>query len=294
MKRILVPCDFSKPSEEAFRTAVSIASQSKGEIHVLYVMDITFLHGNPTLSHAYAFNLKFLKDEENEAERKFQSLWNKYAPLTLPIKFRHTIGSLLPDVESYVQQNEIDLIIMGTHGAGHAEWGSNTEKIVRLAKVPVLSIRQHQSRPVRNIIVPVIPGWTDEHFNAKVKKLQDFYQAKIHLLWINTPHAFSSDTSSRESLQQFANSNKFTNYSVNIRSDYTVEEGIYRFAKESNSDMIAMATHGWTGFKRLIRGSIAEDIVSHIGLPVWTVQHTQKQALETENASEPLGTHARA
>jgi len=61
MKNILIPCDFSKPAEEAFRFAVNIAKQNDGQVHVLYVIDITFLHGNPTLSNAFAFNAGFLK-----------------------------------------------------------------------------------------------------------------------------------------------------------------------------------------------------------------------------------------
>ena len=284
MKRILVPCDFSKPSEEAFRTAVSIASKGDGEIHVLYVMDITFLHGKPTLSHAYAFNLNFLKDEETEAERKFQALWEKHAPLTLPVKFRYTIGSLLSDIDNYVRQYKIDLIVMGTHGAGNFGWGSNTEKVVTLVKIPVLSIRQHPTNPVQNVIVPVLPGWTDTHFITEVNKLQEFYKATIHLLWINTPHEFKSDASSREDLQQFAANTGLSNYSLNTRSDYTVEEGIYRFAKEINADMIAMATHGRTGLARRLRGSIAGDIVSHIDIPVWTIQPNKSGLGKTENA----------
>ncbi len=61
MKNILVPCDFSKPAEDAFRFAIDIAKRSGGEVHVLYVIDMTSLHGHPTLSNAYAFNRPFFE-----------------------------------------------------------------------------------------------------------------------------------------------------------------------------------------------------------------------------------------
>lgn len=270
MKKILVPCDFSTPAQEAFKFAVRIAQQSKGEIHVLYILDITFLRGNPSLSHSYAFNVSFLKEMEVEAEAKFRTMWERYSPLTLPVKFRHSIGSLVEDVESYIRANEIDLIIMGTHGESQARWGTNTEKIVRHSPVPLLAIRREPGKDVKNIVVPVIPDQPDKGFCDKLKQLQFFFNSSLQLLWINTPRIFKNDSDAQEDLQKFATRGGLTNYSIHVRSDYEVEEGIYRFARDNDSDMIAMGTHAWKGLVHIFNGSIAEDIVNHIHLPVWT------------------------
>lgn len=89
MKRILVPCDFSDTAMEAFKFAISITQQVKGELHVLHVLDMTFLGGSPSLSHAYAFNVQFLRDLEKEAEEKFQTMWERFSPQTLGVKFHH-------------------------------------------------------------------------------------------------------------------------------------------------------------------------------------------------------------
>lgn len=268
MKNILVPCDFSKPAEEAFKFAVTIASQSQGEIHVLYVVDITFLRGNPTLSNTYAFNVNFVKEIEQESDQKFQKMWSKYAPMTMKIKFRHVISSLTSEVENYIITNKIDLVVMGTHGEGNATVGSNTEKIVRNVTVPVLSIRTAPEH-IKNIVLPVLPNWTGEQFVAEVKHLQSFFDAKIHLLYVNTPLFFKSDPDSTRDLAVFAKAN-FQNYSVNVCSDYTIDDGIRHFAKKINADMIAMGTHAWKGLAHLIIGSTAEDVVNHIKMPIWT------------------------
>ncbi|HNC29142.1 MAG TPA: universal stress protein, partial [Cyclobacteriaceae bacterium] len=53
-------------------------------------------------------------------------------------------------------------------------------------------------------------------------------------------------------------------------SDFSIEHGIYAFAKETNSDLIAMGTHAWKGFIYLLAGSIAEDLVNHVDFPIWT------------------------
>jgi nucleotide-binding universal stress UspA family protein len=269
MKRILVPCDFSTPAEEAFKFAVKIVQQSKGELYVLHVLDITFLQGNPSLSHSYAFNVSFLKDMQQEANEKFHRMWEKYCPITLGVKFNHIIGTLIPDVEAYIQEKDIDLVVMGTHGAGSAGLGSNTKKIVRRSPVPVLAIHKAPEKDIENIVFPVLPDRDQEQLVLEVKKLQHFFQAKLHLLWINTPLIFKPDSESTHQLQQYAEQ-RFCDYTVNIRSDYTVESGITRFAREIDADMIAMGTHGWKGIINLLTGSIAADMVTHLTTPIWT------------------------
>jgi nucleotide-binding universal stress UspA family protein len=44
MKKILVPCDFSKPAINAFRLALGIAQQSKGTVHLLHVIELPVMH----------------------------------------------------------------------------------------------------------------------------------------------------------------------------------------------------------------------------------------------------------
>ncbi len=52
-----------------------------------------------------------------------------------------------------------------------------------------------------------------------------------------------------------------------------VPEGeILAFAEEENVDLIVMATHGWTGMRHLVLGSVAEKVVRHSSVPVLTVK----------------------
>jgi nucleotide-binding universal stress UspA family protein len=47
-----------------------------------------------------------------------------------------------------------------------------------------------------------------------------------------------------------------------------VEKGILHFAKDSNSDVIAVSTHGRKGISHFLNGSISEDLVNHAKRPV--------------------------
>ena len=71
-------------------------------------------------------------------------------------------------------------------------------------------------------------------------------------------------------MQNFARKLNLENYTMNVFSDRSEEEGILHFASGINADLIAMATHGRTGFAHVLVGSIAEDVVNHAGRPVLT------------------------
>ncbi len=197
-------------------------------------------------------------------------MWEKYCPLTLPATFEHTIGSLVPDILNHIQENAIDLVVMGTHGEGDGNWGSNADKVIRRSPVPVFAIRKDPGRDIKKIVVPVSPNQMDTRFSERLKKLQSFFGASLHFLWINTPRIFRNDSEALDELRSFTKSGNFENCEIEVRTDYNVEEGIYRFARDIDADMIAMGTHGWTGLTHFFTGSIAEDLVNHVNLPVWT------------------------
>ena len=63
---------------------------------------------------------------------------------------------------------------------------------------------------------------------------------------------------------------QLTDYTINVFNDVSEEEGIIYFADSIDADLIAMATHGRTGFAHVLAGSIAEEVVSHSRRPVLT------------------------
>jgi nucleotide-binding universal stress UspA family protein len=74
----------------------------------------------------------------------------------------------------------------------------------------------------------------------------------------------------REYMEKFAKKLGLKNYTINIFNDITEEDGIIYFAETIEADLIAMATHGRTGFAHVMAGSIAEDVVGHAKRPVLT------------------------
>jgi nucleotide-binding universal stress UspA family protein len=110
----------------------------------------------------------------------------------------------------------------------------------------------------------------EEVFSRVIKKTQQIYDSTVHLVRINTAGNFQRDAVVKKSMADFARKLQLKNFTINVFNDLTEEEGIIYFAESINADMIAMATHGRTGFAHVLAGSIAEDVVSHSKRPVLT------------------------
>ena len=61
------------------------------------------------------------------------------------------------------------------------------------------------------------------------------------------------------------------NCSINIYNSLNEESGIQKFSASINADLIAMTTHGKTGFMKMISPSITESLVNHSEIPVLSV-----------------------
>jgi nucleotide-binding universal stress UspA family protein len=130
----------------------------------------------------------------------------------------------------------------------------------------------------KNVVYATSLNKDEEVFSRIVRKTQQLYDGVIHLVHINTPANFQRDVDVRRRMLEFAKKLQLKNCTFNIFNDFTEEEGIIYFAEQVNADLIAMATHGRTGFAHVISGSIAEDVVKHSKRPVLTfvIKHRKK------------------
>ncbi|MCB0446309.1 MAG: universal stress protein, partial [Gelidibacter sp.] len=105
------------------------------------------------------------------------------------------------------------------------------------------------------------------------KQAVDFaksFDAKIHLLMVNTPNNFNTTEVSNKRIREFIKDYPFNNFSINIYNDETVEKGILNFSKMIDADLIGISTHGRQGISHFFNGSISEDLVNHAKRPVIT------------------------
>jgi nucleotide-binding universal stress UspA family protein len=281
MKRILVPCDFESPALEAFKFAVNLAALTEGELFVLNVLDLPVVSESALGIPQYAFSPELLKDLKAEANKNFAKLKESHVP-TMPVTFACIQGPVRPTIREYITAQNIDQVIMGTHGSrGWEEFfiGSNTEKIVRTTSVPVFAIRKAVDvAHIKNIVFPTTLELHQHELVDKVKELQKVFHAKLHVLIVDTPSRQGRAREEMDAFEEFVKHYKLTDYTENVRNDAYEQDGILNFAKEINADMIAMGTHSRRGLAHLFSGSIAEEVLHHSNYLLWTctMKHKKK------------------
>lgn len=285
MKKIIVPTDFSKPSQLAIDAAADIARKAKAELVLLHVIEEATggsfnVEGEAMYGDAEnkLFTVKLIERARKQLEK--QATDQKLADVKVKQLLR--MGTPFHGIQTIITEQKADLVVMGTSGRGQLEEmiiGSNTEKVVRHAHCPVLTVQKKPAKSdFKNIVYATSLNTDEDVFSRIVRRTQQLYDSTIHLVHINTPGNFQRDIVVRKSMQEFAKRLQLKNFTINIFNDNTEEEGIIYFADYMNADLIAMATHGRTGFAHVISGSIAEDVVSHSKRPVLTfvIKHRKR------------------
>lgn len=283
--KILVPFDFTTYAEQAAVAALKLAKQEKATLHLLTAISTPLDWGYSTMGAAAGSGMPSdvfmaeLPNFEDSKERISEKL-NKYV-LGLDrdgvkIVTETTIGFPWEQITSYAKENEIDLIMMGSHGSeGLEEFfiGSNAEKVVRFAECPVLTMHDNGTDiNFKNLVfASSFYGETSKSF-PKIIKFADMFGAHIHLLKVISSSSFETTRYSNKIIKDFIKPFNLTNYTIHIYNDTSVEKGVLNFAEDIDADIIAMETHGRKGLSHLFIGSIAEDITNHAKRPVLTVK----------------------
>lgn len=143
VKKIVVPTDFSEPSQEGFRKARQVAEHFGAELLVVHVtapMPII-----PAGHGAIAFNVADYRQEIESVSKKrleeFVAGERAASKVAMTPLVRE--GEVAEEIVQAGRDHDADLIVIATHG--YSGWkklilGSVTEKVVRMASLPVLTI----------------------------------------------------------------------------------------------------------------------------------------------------------
>ncbi|MDR4506135.1 MAG: universal stress protein [Candidatus Scalindua sp.] len=141
LKKILCPIDHSDCSKEALKYAVSFALREEALLYLLHVIDIrTFDENLDTIT-------KQMPDDKSIRQLREKLLECVPEEIRSDMKIEAIVVQGIPFVEiiSAAKQHNVDMLVLGTHGRtglAHIMLGSVSEKVVRKAPCPVLTVRQ--------------------------------------------------------------------------------------------------------------------------------------------------------
>jgi nucleotide-binding universal stress UspA family protein len=147
--RILVPTDFSEPAAAALTWASTLAREFDSRLYLLHVVPEPYAY--PWGTELSTLPLNDILAQSEEAAR--QRLAELAADTQLPaghVITRAVVGTPVDQVLALIKDEQIDLVVLGTHGrglVGHLLLGSVAERVVRRSPVPVLTVHGTEPTP---------------------------------------------------------------------------------------------------------------------------------------------------
>jgi universal stress protein A len=141
IRRILIPFDFSVYSEKAFTWALAMAEKWRSRLLVLHVVPTPSYP--PMLMGTYFNVAEFEASLRVDAEARAKEFVGKTQSRAVQVDTQVVTGEPFGDICRIAEQEQVDLIIMGSHGRtglGHVLLGSVAERVVRHAPCPVLVV----------------------------------------------------------------------------------------------------------------------------------------------------------
>lgn len=274
MKKILVPIDFSKTSEYASKVAAKIAKKTNATIYLIHLIELP--KGVIDMAASSKFSIPESMLYLRKVREKVLAFKKNIFDESLNIEYIIKLNNPFDGIQKYADKIDVDLIIMGSKG--HSEFeemiiGSNTEKVVRTSKRPVIVVKKDcEDFKLKNLVFA--SNFKNE--NKEVfKKFIDFaaiFNSKIHLLKVNTPANFQGTSETKQKVKEFLSDFKIPKHKINVYSDLSVEKGILNFSKDINADLIALSTHGRSGLAHLFRGSVTKNLSKNALKPMLTIK----------------------
>jgi nucleotide-binding universal stress UspA family protein len=147
-RKVLCPVDMTLDGGNAAEEAANLARALGAELVLLHVMaEPALALGDPMLApgEVTSFTLPgLLEDYHHEMARRLERLGDQLRATGLNVSCMLLRGSPHEAIVSTAESEHVDLIVMGTHGRtglSHLLLGSVAERVVRTAKVPVMTLK---------------------------------------------------------------------------------------------------------------------------------------------------------
>ena len=291
--RILVPLDGSEIAEGVIPYVTQLAAGLQAGVLLHTVVD-----PDPTSEQEVSeIEADLLKDFETGLMRV---AW-QIKDMGVEVNTVATIGRRPSEqILETAEAESCDLIALATHGRnaiGRGLLGSVTDRVVHCSTIPVLTISptRAQEHPrgddrIRNVIVPLDGSELGETVLPVVEALAEAMSLQVHLVRAFDPAeynrrhryslAFAGLGSAEEELRAYHTKylesvaeslrSKGLGVSIAILEGPTVRE-VVDYARKSPQDIVVMATHGRSGFRRLLLGSVTEAVIRTSTDPVLIV-----------------------
>ena len=278
MKRVLLPTDFSDGAWNAIQYAVMLLQHKKCTFYILNVFSVPFTTanmmapepGNPSYDEASKKSneklkiiLKKLKSKENPRHHFILESKNNF---------------LIDAINNIVEQNAIDLIIMGTKGVKNIKgtsYGSNAVAVMeKTMNCPVVVVPEKANfKGLKEVVFPTSYEFASK--SGEIKTFIDFikdYESTIKILHINENEELSNTQIENKKLLEEKLSG--LEYTVHALTNIEPALGVSCFAQSREADLIALVNRKHSFFYRLMEKQTLKGISHYSNIPLLIMHHS--------------------
>jgi nucleotide-binding universal stress UspA family protein len=286
-RKIMVPTDGSGFDRDAILVGLRVAERNDAKVRLVRVLTTGALFGMTGSPDGVGASVEALCAEHDAALTELYALAAECRCVSsAEISVDLEQGPVADVLEAYAKRNEIDLIVIsshGRHGIARLSLGSVTDSLIRGTTIPVLVVKPKASylspdasKEFHHIVVPLDGSPLAEQIITRVVALAKLEEAELTLLHVLMPSEVRYTDYERRSVpwweRQVAEAqaylarkaNQVRRHGIDARTDVVVgenvSEAITDYARREGADLIAIATHGRGGLARALRGSVADAV----------------------------------
>lgn len=282
MSNIIAAIDFSEGSLNALAHAVTVAQKGKLDLHMVWV-------NNPSVTRTtiYSDSAARLVDE---IKSKFNALIDQYQPVLTDSKIDYVIreGKVYREISDEAGEMDSICIFMGTHGASGFEqfWiGSNANKLISVAKCPVITLRfgVKAEEQLRVIIMPLDSTLDTRQKVPFTAYIAGLFDAEIHVLALYA----SRFKAIRKQVDEYADqvctflADEGVRYvRASVQAD-NLTTATLEYAQKVHANLISIMTEQETSPYNLLIGPYAQQMVNQSSIPVLSINPFETMQIDS-------------
>lgn len=276
MKRILVPTDFSPTSEKALRFAIDIASKAKGTVilyHAYMPAESTFVGTEKT-------RMQYNTQTETKLVNRLQRFKKKVVLNDTDIPVSTVLGRspVIDNILEFAEQNQIDLLVMGTQGASGLKKtiiGSTAARIIEKSNIPVLLVpEKYQWKDIERIVLATNYQGADRKALTIILPLAKLYAAEVTIIHLYDFHAMD-EKKEKTDFESYAYGVQRTFSELNLKfrllKTSSITESMENLAEEIPCDIAVMVRRKKTFPERFFLKSFTKNMAYVTRLPLLIV-----------------------
>lgn len=278
MRKILIPTDFSDNAFNALKYACQVFKYEKSEVFIMHAYADEVYAQNTSMQRSYLEELKEVTSQNSEKQLKqILKRIKEYSPNpNHKYKTISVFGTLVDEVNEWVNQENMDIVVMGTRGKTNNRsitFGSNTLQVLKYVNCPVLAIPEsYEYHPPKEVLFPT--NYMIPYKRREMKLLCELtgsFRSTIHMLYIDPIKNLSMRQLDNQEFLRLCLRKPELLFETTPEKDKII--AITKYIVHRNIDLLVIVNSRHSFMEDMLYRSTIDKIGLHIKIPFLVMQN---------------------